>query len=80
VERPVIRGHGAPGEADSSTQELAALVEHGLFNDLVCLENNRLRNRQAEGLGGFRVNHELKLAGLLDREVGRFGPFKILST
>ena len=30
----VVRGHRAPGEADSSTQELAALVEHGLFDYL----------------------------------------------
>ena len=27
----VIRGHGAPGEADSSAQELAAWVEHGYW-------------------------------------------------
>src|SRR5690348_9874608 len=27
-ERPIIRGHGAPGEADSSTEELAVLVKH----------------------------------------------------
>src|SRR4029450_474787 len=29
MEGAVIGGHRAPGEADSSTQELAALVEHG---------------------------------------------------
>ena len=28
MERTVIRGHGAPGEANSRTEELAALVEH----------------------------------------------------
>ncbi len=28
VERTVVRGHGAPGEADSRTEELGALVEH----------------------------------------------------
>jgi hypothetical protein len=32
---PIIRGHRAPGEADSSTQELAAWVEHGLLDDLI---------------------------------------------
>jgi hypothetical protein len=29
VERAVVRGHRAPGEAESSAQELAPLVEHG---------------------------------------------------
>jgi hypothetical protein len=28
VERAVVRGHRAPGEADSCSEELAALVEH----------------------------------------------------
>src|SRR5438552_15255879 len=28
TERAVVQGQGAPGEADSSTKELAALVEH----------------------------------------------------
>jgi hypothetical protein len=28
VERSIVRRHGAPGEADRSTKELAALVEH----------------------------------------------------
>src|SRR6266849_11182815 len=35
VERAIVRGHGAPGEADSSTQELAPLVEHALLDHLV---------------------------------------------
>src|SRR5437899_1651146 len=30
----VIREQGTPGEADRRTQELAALVEHALFDDL----------------------------------------------
>jgi hypothetical protein len=38
MEGTVIRGHGARSEADSSTQELAALVEHALFDNLVRLE------------------------------------------
>jgi hypothetical protein len=29
-------------------EELAALVEHALLDDLVCLEQERLGNRQAE--------------------------------
>jgi hypothetical protein len=35
MERAVVRGHGVPGEADSSTEELAALVEHALFDHVV---------------------------------------------
>jgi hypothetical protein len=31
----VVRRHRAPGEADSRTQELAALVEHALLDHLV---------------------------------------------
>jgi hypothetical protein len=35
TEGTIIRGHGAPGEADGSTQELTALVEHALLDDLI---------------------------------------------
>ena len=35
MERAIIRGHRAHGEADRSTKELAALVEHGLFDYVV---------------------------------------------
>jgi hypothetical protein len=31
----VVGGHRAPGEADRSTQELAALVDHGLLDNLI---------------------------------------------
>jgi hypothetical protein len=39
-EGSVVRGHRAPGEADSRTQELAGLVEHGLLDDPVCLDQD----------------------------------------
>jgi hypothetical protein len=35
---------------------LAALVEHGLFDDLIRVEQNRLRDRQAERFGGLGVD------------------------
>jgi len=35
VEREVVRRAREPDEADSSTQELAALIEHALLDDLV---------------------------------------------
>jgi hypothetical protein len=47
VERAIVRRHRAPGEADSSTQELAALVEHALLDYLVGAPEDRRRNRQA---------------------------------
>src|SRR6266481_9808943 len=36
----------------------------------------RLRDRQAEGLGGLEVDQEFKLRGLLDGQVARFGAVK----
>jgi hypothetical protein len=33
----VVGRHGAPGEADSRTQELAALVDYALLDDLISL-------------------------------------------
>src|SRR4029453_18000176 len=32
MERAVVRGHGAPGEADSCTEELAAWVHHWMIS------------------------------------------------
>jgi hypothetical protein len=34
-EGAVVRGHGQSGEPDSRTKELAALVEHGLVDDVI---------------------------------------------
>ena len=39
----------------------------------------RRRDRQAEGLGGLEVDHQLELGGLFDRQVTRLGTL-ILST
>jgi hypothetical protein len=69
-ERAVVRRHRAPGEADCRAEELAALVEHALLDDLVRPQQERLRDRQAERLGGLEVDDQLELRGLLDGEVG----------
>jgi len=58
--------------------ELTASVEHGLLNHLVVPQQRRLRDRQAEGFGGFEVDDQIELRGLLDRDVCRFGPFQNL--
>jgi hypothetical protein len=31
--------------------------QHALFDYLICLEEDRLRDRQAEGLGGLEIDH-----------------------
>ncbi len=56
VERLVVRRHRAPGESDSSTQKLAALVEHALFDNLVRTQQQRLRDREAERLRGLEID------------------------
>jgi hypothetical protein len=58
-----------PGEAECCSQKLAALVEHRLLNHLVGPQQDRLRNRKTESLGGFDIENELELGGLLDREI-----------
>src|SRR5215510_1974469 len=56
---------------DGGSQELAALVEHGLFDDLISAKQERLRDRQAERLGGLEVDDQIKFRGLLHRQVSR---------
>src|SRR6516162_6686559 len=41
------------------------------FNHLVGAQQERLRDRQAERLGGGQVDDEIELGGLLDRDVTR---------
>jgi hypothetical protein len=55
-EGTVVRRSRKPGEAERRHQELAALVEHGLLDDLIGLKEQRLRNRQAERLGSLEVD------------------------
>ena len=38
------------------------------------------RNRQADLLDGFKIDHQVELRRLLDREFRGLAPFKILST
>ena len=48
-------------------EELAPLVEHVLLDHLVRPLEQRLRDRQAEGLRGLQVYDQLERSGLLDR-------------
>ena len=43
------------------------------MDDLIRPDQQRLRNRQAQQLGGLQIDHQLELGGLLDGEIGGFG-------
>ena len=66
-ERSVVRGQRAPGEAERRHKESAALVEHGLVDELVRPLQHRWGDREPKGLGRLDVNHELELRRLLHR-------------
>ena len=44
------------------------MVEHALFDDLIRPDKHRRRDRQAKGLRGLEVDHELELRDLLHRD------------
>ena len=48
------------------------------LDHLICSEQHRLRNRQADLFRGFEIDDELKLGRLLDRKVGGFRTFEDL--
>ncbi len=54
----------------SRTLTIIALVQHGLFDDLIRAQQQRLRDREAERLGGLEVDDELEFAWLLDGKIG----------
>ena len=49
-----------------------------LFDHLGCLEEDQRGDRDPKGLGGFEIDDELKVHGLLHRQVGRPGTFQEL--
>src|SRR5262249_27465568 len=50
------------------------------LDNLIRPLQKRLWNGQAEGLGGLEVDHQVKLCGLLDRQVSRAGTLEYLAT
>src|SRR5262245_47633866 len=59
-------------------REPTALVEHELLDDLGRSEEEGLRDRQAQRLRGLRVDHQLELCRLFDREAVRLGALEDL--
>jgi hypothetical protein len=57
MEGAVVRGQRAPGESECRNEQSAALVEHGLLDDLIRPLQYRLRDREPERFGGLEVNH-----------------------
>jgi len=51
-----------------------------LLDELVRAQQQGLRNRQADRLGGLEIEHQFELGGLLDRKVRWLGPLRMLST
>jgi hypothetical protein len=51
-----------------------------LLDHLGSLQQDGLRNGQAESLVGLQIDEQVELRGLFHRQVGRLGPFRILST
>ena len=79
VEGAVVGRRGA-GRADCRTEESAAVVEHGLLDDVVRPQEQRLRDRQAQRLGGLEIDDQLELGRLLDGEIGSLRSFNDTST
>src|SRR5215470_13148875 len=48
------------------------------FDDLVCPQQHRLRNLQAQSLRGFQIDHQFELRRLLDGQVGGLGTLENL--
>jgi len=65
VQRAIVRGHRASGEAECRQEESAALVEHALLDDLVRPQQQRLRDREAERLGGRESRFTQPLSDLV---------------
>src|SRR5438128_4903141 len=62
----MVRGLVCPRPGWSAADPVRRLLDH-----LIRPQQQRRRQRQAEGLGGLEVDAEPKLGGLLHRQIGR---------
>src|SRR5262245_10677027 len=60
------------------SQEPTALVDHALVDDLVGSDQNGLWDREPKSLGGFEIDHQLELRGLLDGKLAGLGALEDL--
>jgi hypothetical protein len=75
--RTVAHEHGGEGVAEAAAT--GAEFHQPLFDDLICPQQQRRRDRQAERFGGLEVDDELELRRLLDGHIGGLSPFQNLS-
>src|SRR6516164_6701048 len=78
-ERPegrVILRSGKPNEAEGCSQEPSALVEHGLLDDLVGSDQQRLRDGEAQSLRRLQIDQELEFSWLLYGKVSGLRTFQ----
>jgi hypothetical protein len=68
----VVAGRSLAND-DCCAEESAALVEHGLFDDLSRLQEQRLWDGQPKCLGGLEVDNQVEFRWLLDGELGGLG-------
>ena len=61
-----------------NTARRGGIRRRGLPDELVSLEEEGWGNGQAEGLGGFKIDHQLERGGLLHGEVSGLGPLEDL--
>src|SRR5229473_6105404 len=63
--------HRSPADVKWRELRLRKEVFARSLDDLICPPQHRRRDRQAEGLGGLEVDHQLELCRLLDGQVAR---------
>jgi hypothetical protein len=68
---PQYEGIEHPVKPPAARRSWPPLVEHELLDDLICPQQQRLRNRKSECLRGLHVDHRLEPGRLLDWQVGR---------
>src|SRR5437899_9199682 len=78
TERAVVQGQGAPGEADSSTKELAALVEHAYSMTWSARSSSVCESVRPRAFAVFRLMTSSNLVGCSTGRSAGFAPLRIL--
>src|SRR5215831_17855968 len=59
-------------------RSVGARGAHDLLDHLICSRQQRWRDREADGLRGFGIDHQLERGGLLHGQVGGLRPLEDL--